>query len=452
MPQSYDLIVLGTGTAGSTVATACAEAGWTVAIVDRQPFGGTCVLRGCDPKKVLAHAGFALDRVRRLNGYGLTGQMRLDWKSLMQFKKKFTDGVPEATREKFSDLGIDMVHGAAHFTGERAVAVNGETLEAEHLLIATGSRPVPLGIPGEEHLTHSDDFLELDDLPRRIAFVGGGYISCEFAHLAARAETEAVHLIENSGRLLGPFEEDLVEVLQRATRAAGIQVHLNHSVQAIEKEADGFVVVAEGDGQVARIEADLVVHGAGRAPWTDDLGAEAAGIALDDDGSIQVDAFLRSTTNPAVFAAGDAARAGKPLTPVATLDAEAVKKSLLSEQPEAADHTATPSVVFTTPRLASVGMTEEEARAAGRDIEVSASDDAHTWYGPKHRRVEHAAYKIIVDAETGDLLGAHLLYPGGEEVINLFSLAMHCGLTTDQFKATTFTYPASGSDAKSMLP
>ncbi|MGI9173885.1 MAG: dihydrolipoyl dehydrogenase family protein [Rhodothermales bacterium] len=449
MSKQYDLVVIGTGSVGSTVASTCREAGWSVAIIDSRPFGGTCSQRGCDPKKVLAHAAHQLAQVQRLEGKGLAFQeLRLDWPALMRFKRTFTDDVPESTEEKFSKAGIDCYHGRAHFTGLNAVAVDGETLEAKHVCIAAGAKPMELDIEGEEHIAYSDDFLELDELPQRIVFVGGGYISFESAHVASRAGAE-VHIVHQDGRPLEQFDPDHVELVLEASREAGIRIHLNHEASAIEKDGDGFVLVAETDKGEARFEADLVIHGAGRAPQLDDLDLEKADVQRDGKG-VAVNDYLQSPSNPAVYAGGDATMTGKPLTPVANYEAQMIAHNLLHGNEQTGDYRAIPQVVFTLPKMAAVGITEEEASEQNLDVRVSAGD-ASSWYTPQHRGGEVSAYKVIKEKESGRILGAHVVYPHAEEIINLFALAMRNDLSADALRDLLMAYPTSSSDVGSML-
>ena len=450
MSKPYDLVVIGTGVVGNTVATTCREAGWRVAIIDARPFGGTCSQRGCDPKKVLAHAAHQLAQVQRLEGKGLAFQdLRLDWPALMRFKRTFTEDVPESTEEKFSEAGIDCYHGRARFAGPNAVAVNGETLEARHVCIATGAKPIALGVEGEKHFAYSDDFLELDELPRRIVFVGGGYISFESAHVAVRAGAE-VHIVHQDGRPLEQFDQDHVNLVLAASRAAGIHVHLGHEAKAIEKNGEGYVLVAETENGEARFEADLVIHGTGRAPQLDDLDLEKADVEREGKG-VAVNDYLQSTSNPAVYAGGDATMTGKPLTPVANYEAQMIAHNLLHGNEQTGDYRAIPQVVFTLPTMAAVGITEAEAREQGLDVQVSGGD-ASSWFSSRHRGAERSAYKVIVEKESRHILGAHLVYPHAEEIINLFALAMRNNLPADALEDLLITYPTSASDVGSMLP
>jgi glutathione reductase (NADPH) len=210
MEKKFDLVVIGTGAAGATAAFKCREVGWEVAIVDSRPFGGTCALRGCDPKKVLVGAADLIDWVRRMEGKGVSSSdAKIDWSSLMCFKKTFTDPVPEDREKKYAETGIAMFHGRTHFLDRTRVQVGDDTLSGRFLLIAAGAKPASLGISGEQYLTTSDQFLELEKLPERIAFVGGGYISFEFAHIAVRAGAQ-VSILHRGARPLERFDNDLV--------------------------------------------------------------------------------------------------------------------------------------------------------------------------------------------------------------------------------------------------
>jgi glutathione reductase (NADPH) len=261
--QKFDLIVLGTGAAASGAAFKCRAAGWSVAIIDSRPYGGTCELRGCDPKKVLVGAGTLIDALRRMNGKGLKSEeARIDWGELMRFQRTFADPVPQRGEQGFQKAGIATFHGVARFTKPGSIEVGSHVLEARYVSIATGAKPQPLNIPGEDYLTTSDQFLELDTLPRRILFIGGGYISFEFAHLSDRAGAE-VTILHSSERPLEKFDSDLVDRLLHKTRQFGIKVELQSAATRIERKDGSFVVCASTARGQREFESDLVVHGAG---------------------------------------------------------------------------------------------------------------------------------------------------------------------------------------------
>ncbi len=283
--QKFDLIAIGTGAAASAATFKCRKAGWSVAIIDSRPFGGTCELRGCDPKKVLVGAGALIDALRRMNGKGVkTEKAHIDWGELMRFKRTFTDPVPQKQEEAFQKSGIATFHGVARFAKPGRIEVGSDVLEARYVLIAKGAKPQRLDIPGENYLNTSDQFLELDSLPRRILFIGGGYISFEFAHLSARAEAE-VTILHRSERPLEKFDPDLVDRLVRKTRQLGIKVELQSVATRIERKDGTFVVCASTARGQREFEADLVVHGAGRVADLDDLNLASAGVQADKRGN-----------------------------------------------------------------------------------------------------------------------------------------------------------------------
>ncbi len=450
MTTTVDVIVLGTGTAAQTVAYTCREAGWSVAVVDYHPFGGTCQLRGCDPKKVLVGVSELVDWSRRMQGNGISAPgLSLAWPDLIRFKRTFTDPVPESQEQSFEQAGITTRHGRAHFVDRTSVQVGEETLVGRHVVIATGARHAPLGIPGEEHLTTSTQFLELDELPRHIVFVGGGYIAFEFAHIAARAGAQ-VQVLHRGSRPLEKFDPDLVAMLVQASRELGIEVHVNKAVVAIERQGDHSLVHARTGAQEQTVEADLVVHAAGRVPEIDDLELEVAGVAR-EKGGVSVNNYLQSVSNPAVYAVGDAvASGGFPLTPVAGMQGGIVASNLLEGNRQTPNYTGIPSVVFTTPPLARVGLLEETARAQGLRF-TTHHQDTSSWYSSRRVALPHTGYKVLVEEGTDRILGAHLLGLHAEEVINLFALAIRAGLRASDLKTMVYAYPTSASDISYMV-
>lgn len=449
MPDQYDLVVIGTGTAASVAASNCRAAGWRVAMIDHLPFGGTCALRGCDPKKVLVGVTEALDQATRLRGKGIAGNMpTVNWPELMRFKRSFTDPVPGRREEDFRRKGIHAIHARARFLGPRAIEAGGQRLEGRHILIATGAVPVPLGISGADHLATSTDFLELEQLPRRLVLVGGGYIASEFSHIAARAGAK-VTILQRGARLLAGFDPDLVQWLTDKSRRLGIDIRLNAQVRGVQRAGDAFRVDFASDGAPSSVEADLVVHAAGRVPDLADLALEEGGIKCDGH-RLELNEYLQSTSNPAVYAAGDAASVGPPLTPVASRDGAVVARNMLEGNREKPDYLGVPSVVFTTPPLARVGMLEEEARRQKLRFRVHKEDTAD-WYTARRVAEDCAGFKVLVEEGTARVLGAHLIGPHAEEVINLFGLAIRKRLSAGDLRDLVSSYPTASSDIGYML-
>lgn len=450
MSKHFDVVVIGGGTAAGNVARICAEAGRSVAMVEEQAYGGTCPIRGCDPKKMLRRGAEVIDAARRMQGKGIdTGDLRIDWQALVAFKDGYTDSIPGRMESALRKRGVATLHGAARFVGRNAISVNSERLEARHIVVATGARPRPLDIPGAEHLVTSDVFMEMAELPRRILFVGGGYISFEFAHIAARAGHE-VHLIHRSERPLKAFDGDLVARLVEHSREIGIAVALGADVKSIEQAGGEFAVRATASGGEREWRVDLVVHGAGRVADVDGLDLAAAGIDATEAG-ITVDEHLRSVSNAAVYAAGDAAATpGPPLTPVAALEGKVVATNILHGKDATADYTGVPSVVFTIPELTRVGLLESEARDRGLDVRV-VHEDAAGWYSNRRVGEDCAGIKVLIDKSTDRVVGAHLLGPGYAELVNIFALAMKLNLTGADLKGFSTAYPSVVSDLGSML-
>lgn len=450
MSDAYDLIVIGAGMAGTSAANKCAAQGWRVAIVDELPYGGTCALRGCDPKKILRRGAEIVDAARLLDGDGIQyGETSIDWSDLVRRKRRFTERIPAALEQELIGNNVATLHGQAQFVGRQEVRIDDRVYTSKKFLVATGARPRTLEFPGAEHVIDSTSFLDLDRLPKRIVFVGGGFISFEFAHIAARAGAECI-ILDHGPRPLRGFDEELVRRLVRRSEQAGISVLRNTSVDRVEPRQAGFVVLVATDGTTSTIDADLVVHGAGRVAALDDLDLKAAEVAYGSRGVTVAD-HLQSPTNPAVFAAGDAAdTAGRPLTPVAVFEGKVAASNMLRGTTTAPDYTGVPTTVFSIPELNRVGLLEDEARAQGFDVDVRFTDTSD-WYSSYRVGETESAAKIVIDTATDMVLGAHLLGHGYSELINTFGMAMKLGLTTRQLKAVTATYPSLGSDLGSML-
>ncbi|MGH9410857.1 MAG: dihydrolipoyl dehydrogenase family protein [Vicinamibacterales bacterium] len=443
--------MIGTGTAAGVVAHKCRRAGWTVAVVDSRPFGGTCPLRGCDPKRVLVGAAEALDHANRLRGRGLrAADLRIEWPELVRFKRQLIEAVPGERETGFLKAGIATFRGRARFVGSTTVALDGDVLEGRHILVATGAKPAALSFQGHQHLITSEAFLELDAVPPRIIFVGGGYISFEFAHVAARAGAAATILHEGE-RPLDRFDPGLVDRLVDRSRLLGIDVRLGSTVTMVQRSGGGFIVRAQSGDQSTHLEADLVVHGAGRVPEIDDLNLDAAGIRWDTKG-VTVNEYLQSVSNPAVHAAGDAAATGASrLTPVAALDGRTVAANLLDGgHRRTADYTVVPSVVFTIPPLATTGLLESEACRRGLAFDVHEGNTS-SWLSSRRVGETHSGFKVLVEKASGRILGAHLLGPRADDAINLFAIAMRTGATASMLKEMLFAYPTAGSDLSSMV-
>jgi len=446
--DAYDLIVIGTGTAAQVAARRVRKAGRSVAVIDHRPFGGTCALRGCDPKKMLVSGAEAIDLSRRMHGRGVAGELRIDWTKLIAFKRSFTDPVPHKREEDFAKQGIEAFHGMARFTAPDTVAVEARALKGRHVLIASGARPVPLRFPGAEHAITSDAFMELEHLPERIVMVGGGYIAAEFSHIAARAGAK-VTVLQRGERMLPNFDPELVGWLMEKFQEIGVDVRTRNAVNEIERSGNAYRVRTQTPEGEAVVEADLVVHAAGRIPDIDNLDLPAGGVAV-ADGRLSLNEYLQSISNPAVYAAGDAAAKGPPLTPVSSRDGKVVAANILEGNRHRPDYRGVPSVAFTLPPVAAVGLSEAAARKQGLKFRVKSAK-VPDWYTARRVAETVYGYKTLVDESSGRVLGAHLVGPHADEVINLFGLAIRHDLTADDLKSTMFAYTTGASDIGSML-
>jgi glutathione reductase (NADPH) len=448
MERRFDLVVVGTGVT-SAVASRCREAGWTVAVVDSRPFGGTCALRGCVPKKILVGAAEAVQGARDMANMGVPAPaLTIDWPALMRFKRSWVDPTTERTEQAWAKMGVEQFHGRARFVGATTLAVGGDRLIGRRVLIAAGAMPAPLSFPGAERLATSEDFLNLDRMPPRMVFVGGGYISFEFAHVAARAGAQ-VTILHRGARPLEGFDPDLVDLLLRRMRELGIRVELDIEVRGIDASADGLAVRGRQRGTDQRFEADMAVHGAGRVPEIDDLDLAAAGVAREKRG-VTVNEFLQSVSNPAVYAGGDAAASGPALTPKADHDAGVLVTNLMEGNRRAVNYDGLASAVFTVPPLASAGLTEAAAHAAGLKFRANWQETSG-WFNTRRVGETASGFKVLIEEDTGRVLGAHLLGPHAAEVINLFAVAIRLRIPADELKQVIFAYPTNGSDIRFML-
>jgi len=448
--EEFDVFVIGTGTAGKSVAKECVAEGLKVAIADNREFGGTCANRGCDPKKVLVGLTEILDRAEKMKGHGITKMPEFSWKDLMNFKKNFTSAVPAATEKDLKKLGIKMYHQSPKFLDENTLSVEGKTVKAKKIVIATGNKALELPIPGRELPILSDDFLELEELPESIIFIGAGYIGMEFAHIAARCGAN-VTVVEGESRALGNFDEDMVKHLQKASEEIGIKFIFDSEVTEVEKLQTNYRVTANQKGKKVELKAKLVVNTAGRVPSIDELDLEKGNVDFSKKGII-VNEHLQSTTNKSVYACGDvSASEGLPLTPLSSQEARIVAGNILDkDRDKKVDYPPQPSVVFTLPNLASVGLNEKEAKEKGYDFRVEHKM-VPDWFNAKRINEDYYAYKTLVDKERGLILGAHLVGPDAGEMINMFVMAMCGKLTCETLKGMIFSYPSWGSDIKAMV-
>lgn len=449
MDRTFDAAVVGSGSAGTNAAMALAERGWSVAVIDERPFGGTCALRGCDPKKVLVAAARALNDAQQWAGLGVFDREPvLNWTNLMRFKRTFTAPVPEKRMQAYEQAGIVSIHGTARFVDRDTLLVGDDRIRAKRIIVAAGATELHVA-KGDDQLLTSETFLELESLPESLLFVGGGFISFELAHVAARAGSRVTMLNDNAKPLSG-FEPDLVERLLRITCEAGIEVHLETRVESVTRDERGVTVHARGEGGERIFQAREGVLAAGRVPNLDRLSLQTGGIERTTKG-VKVNEFLQSVSNPVVYAAGDAADAGGlPLTPVAGYEGEIAAANILDGNARRADFRALVSMAYTIPPLGAMGLTQAQAREQGLEIDVR-SGNMSDWYATRHVAAKAAYYLVVTEKSTGQLLGAAVLGPHAEEQINVLALAARNDLDGRRTADTLFAYPTGSSDLEYLI-
>jgi glutathione reductase (NADPH) len=437
----YDLVVIGGGSGGVRAARVAAGHGARVAVVEQDRYGGTCVVRGCIPKKLLVYASSYSTELRDAAGYGWTvGEARFDWPALIAGKDREIQRLTERYVATLDGCGAQVVRGRAHLLDAHTVAVADRILRARVILVATGARPyLPPG-PGVEHCITSDEAFELPALPPRVVVVGAGYIALEFAHIFCGLGSH-VSLVHRSATVLRGFDDDVRAVATRELGARGVSLHLPDEVRAIERRADGALDVRLVGGEV--LCADACLMATGRVPNTADLGLEAAGVELTNAGAVVVDEYSR-TSAASVYAVGDCTSRVQ-LTPAAIREGHAFADSVFGDRPTPVRHDLVPTAVFSQPPIAAIGLTESEARAQNGSIEIYKS----VFRPLKHAlsgRDEKTLMKLVVDADTQRVLGLHVVGDDAPEIVQAAAIAVTMGATKQQLDDTLAIHPTSAEE------
>jgi glutathione reductase (NADPH) len=443
MATDYDVLVLGAGNAGLAAAGVARAAGQRVLVVEGRDVGAVCP-RGCVPEKVLVAAAQALDAIARSHTHQISaGSPMLDWPRSIERKRTFVKGVPEELEKSLADRGIKLIRGRARFTGHHEVVVGGERHSGKKIVVATGSTPRSLPIPGAEHLVTTDDLLELPSLPESIAFVGAGVIAFEFAHVFVRAGAR-VTLFEIAPRVLPTLEPDATERLAELTRGLGVRIETSVTIDRIEKRSDGYAIRYRVDGERATVNSQVVANGAGRVADLAGLDLAAAGITL-ERGRIELDEFLRSIENPDVFFAGDAIPGRPQLSRLATYEGRLVGHNLTHDELRPVEYGHQPAAVYTIPVLAMVGWSEEAAREAGLDFEVR-THNMTAWRSARTYGETAAWARVLVEKGSDRILGAHVVGHGAEETIHTFALAIEKRIPASEIAERVCAYPSFHAD------
>ncbi|MEH0020206.1 MAG: NAD(P)/FAD-dependent oxidoreductase [Desulfobacter sp.] len=444
--EKFDAVVVGSGTSAYYVADGLNDANRSVAMIDERPYGGTCALRGCQPKKYLVCNAEAVAMADHLVGQGIRGGAATDWAALQALKNEFLDGRSEADVASWNKAGVATFSGRAVMTGPDEVTVGNTRITAQHIILATGAVPRRAEIKGAEYIRDSEDFLDLPELPDRIIFIGGGYISFEFAHVAARAGAREVTIIHRSSQALKAFDKDIVKTVLAASESAGIKIVLEESPVSVASGSDGLTLTSNTG---AIYPADLIIEATGRIPNLSVLEGGHGNVDSSPKG-IAVNEFLQSVSNPRVYAVGDCAASGAMLATVADEEGKIAAANILEGNHKTMDYTVVPSAVFTIPSIGAVGLTEEQAGQQGLDFRINHGNTLR-WPSSKRIGETHSAYKVLIDNRTGMILGAHLARHNASEAINVLALAMKHNIKASDLAEFMWAYPTMISDLKYMV-
>jgi glutathione reductase (NADPH) len=438
----YDLFVIGAGSGGVRAGRLAAELGAKVAIAEEYRVGGTCVIRGCVPKKLLVYGGRYGSAFADARNFGWTSDnLRLDWPRLIGNVRREVDrlnGVYTRTLEK---TGVHIILDCAVLEDPHTVRLaNGEApIRAKTILIATGGHPMIPKLPGSEHFISSNDCFQLEQLPESIVIVGAGYIGMEFASIFAGLGVK-VSVIHRGDQVLRNFDANLREGLAEALRKRGIDIHINTDIARIEKEAESYRVHCKsGDS----LQAGLVMAATGRLPNTMGLGLDKAGVDLGWNGHVVVNEFSRSSIDN-IYAVGDVTDRVN-LTPVAIHEATAFAETVFNDRATPVDHTTIPTAVFSDPEIGTVGLSEEAARDMGHVVDIykiAFRPLKYTLAG----RDEKMLMKLVVDMESEKVLGCHILGPDAAEIVQMAAIALKMGATKAQFDATMALHPSAAEE------
>ncbi|KQW27102.1 MULTISPECIES: glutathione-disulfide reductase [Pseudomonas] len=446
MAYDFDLYVVGAGSGGVRAARFAAGFGAKVAVAESRYLGGTCVNVGCVPKKLLVYGAHYAEDFEQASAYGWTaGEASFDWATLIANKDREINRLNGIYRNLLVNSGVVLHEGHARLTGPNEVEINGQRYTARHILVATGGWPVIPDIPGREHAISSNEAFFLKELPKRVIVVGGGYIAVEFAGIfhGMGAQTSLLYRGELFLRGFdGAVRKHLAEELTRR----GLDLQFNADIKSIEKLDDGSLRVELKDGKT--LLTDCVFYATGRRPMLDNLGLETTGVTLDEKGFVQVNEKYE-TAEPSILAIGDVIGRVQ-LTPVALAEGMAVARRLFKpEQYRLVDYRMIPTAVFSLPNIGTVGLTEEQAREEGHEVEIFESR-----FRPMKLSLtecqERTLMKLVVDARTDKVLGCHMVGPDAGEIVQGLAIALKAGATKRDFDETIGVHPTAAEEFVTM--
>jgi glutathione reductase (NADPH) len=440
----FDLFVIGAGSGGVRAARIAASHGAKVGICEESRVGGTCVIRGCVPKKLLVYASHFSEDFEDARGFGWSvGPTEFSWPDLIRAKDAEIDRLNQVYLRLLSDSGVTLFQKRGTFAGPHEIRLGDEVVTAERILIATGGRPWLPDVPGVEHAITSDEAFHLDELPARVAVVGGGYIACEFAGIFNGLGSQVTQIYRGDTLLRG-FDGDVRRVVTSEQRNRGIDVRLESTVEAIVKTDAGLELALSDGGQIF---VDQVMYATGRVPNVRGLGLENAGVEVRADGRVIVDELSRTTVDH-IYAVGDVTSRVN-LTPVAIYEGHAFADTVFGGTTRPVNHEFVPSAVFSQPPVGTVGHTEEMATHHVGPVDVYVSEFLpmkHTLSG----RQETALMKLVVAKDTRQVVGLHVVGPDAPEIVQGFAVAVKSGLTKDRFDSTIGIHPTAAEELVTM--
>lgn len=441
----YDLVVIGGGSGGVRAARWSAALGAKVAIIEEDRYGGTCVLRGCIPKKMMVYAGHFVDDIHTAADFGLDIEMKgHDWNSFRKTREKELARLSGLYENMLTKNGVEVFEGRGKIIAPHTIQVGTRKLSARNIIIAVGGKPWHPDVSGAEYALDSNAFFKLERRPEKVIINGGGFIGVEFACLLNHLGTE-VHIVLRSDHILRGFDKETAQFLQRSMMEAGIKFHLKRHIKKIEVRENKKVVTLE-DGEMI---VDEIIFATGRSPMTENLGLESVGVELDEnkDGAIKVNAYSQ-TNIPHIYAVGDVTNRMN-LTPVALKEGMLVAEELFNHTKTPMSYDFVPSAVFATPPLATVGKTEEECHEESLDIDIYTSSFRPLKYTLGNRQIR-TFMKMIVDKKCNKVIGLHMVGDDAPEIMQGFAVALKAGATKEVFDQTIGIHPSSAEEFVTM--
>tara|TARA_R110000824_G_scaffold386283_4_gene580987 strand:+ start:28543 stop:29931 length:1389 start_codon:yes stop_codon:yes gene_type:complete len=438
----YDLFVIGAGSGGVRAARIAASHGAKVAVAEEYRVGGTCVIRGCVPKKLLVYASHFAEDFEEAAGFGWTvGETSFSWKKLIANKDREIDRLNGIYIRNLEKAGVEIIESRAVLKDANTVRLvaDGREITAGRILVAVGATPFRPDLPGVEHAITSNEAFHLDALPGRIVVVGGGYIAVEFAGIFNGLGAETIQLYRGPLFMRG-FDEDLRKILAEEMVKKGVDLRMNSDIVAIERKA-GELHLKLADGDV--LKTDAVMYATGRVPNTAGLGLENAGVALGPKGEILVDRFSKTNID-SIYAVGDVTDRAN-LTPVAIREGQAFAETVFNDNPVAVDHSIIPTAIFSQPEMGTVGLTEVEARTRHGEIDIYKTS-FRPMKGTLSGSDEKTFMKLVVEPASQRVLGVHILGPASGELIQAVGIAVTMGGTKAQFDATIAVHPTAAEE------